>query len=122
MLCKRCYYVISVQLYFLTITFLKKEILSFIQMDRFDEFIETKLDKTDFSVQGQLAVAKLGLLHAKVEPHFLCNTRGSVKYLIKSDPLRAEEMLDNLILYLRHSLPRIEGSLSTMSEELARAR
>ena len=72
--------------------------------------------------EKELAVAKLGLLHAKVEPHFLCNTRGSVKYLIKSDPLRAEEMLDNLILYLRHSLPRIEGSLSTMSEELARAR
>ena len=72
--------------------------------------------------EKELAVAKLGLLHAKVEPHFLCNTRGSVKYLIKSDPLRAEEMLDNLVLYLRHSLPRIEDSLSTLSEELARAR
>ena len=72
--------------------------------------------------EKELAVAKLGLLHAQVEPHFLYNTLGSAKYLIKSDPVRAEEMLDNLILYLRHSLPRTEDSLSTLSEELERAR
>ena len=72
--------------------------------------------------EKELAVAKLGLLHAQVEPHFLYNTLGSAKYLIKSDPVKAEEMLDNLILYLRHSLPRTEDSLSTLSEELERAR
>ncbi|MEQ1516722.1 MAG: histidine kinase [Usitatibacteraceae bacterium] len=71
--------------------------------------------------EKELAVAKLGLLHAQVEPHFLYNTLGSAKYLIKSDPARAEEMLDNLILYLRHSLPRTEDSLSTLGEELERA-
>ncbi len=72
--------------------------------------------------EKELAVAKLGLLHAQVEPHFLYNTLGSAKYLIKSDPVRAEEMLDNLILYLRHSLPRTEDSLSTIADELERAR
>ena len=72
--------------------------------------------------EKELAVAKLGLLHAQVEPHFLYNTLGSAKYLISSDPVRAEEMLDNLILYLRHSLPRTEGSLSTIADELERAR
>ena len=72
--------------------------------------------------EKELAVAKLGLLHAQVEPHFLYNTLGSTKYLIKSDPVRAEEMLDNLILYLRHSLPRTEDSLSTIADELERAR
>ncbi|MEO8384427.1 MAG: histidine kinase [Betaproteobacteria bacterium] len=72
--------------------------------------------------EKELAVAKLGLLHAQVEPHFLYNTLGSAKYLIKSDPVRAEEMLDNLILYLRHSLPRTEDTLSTIADELERAR
>lgn len=72
--------------------------------------------------EKELAVAKLGLLHAQVEPHFLYNTLGSAKYLIKSDPVRAEEMLDNLILYLRHSLPRTGDSLSTLGDELERAR
>jgi len=72
--------------------------------------------------EKELAVAKLNLLHAQVEPHFLYNTLGSAKYLIGSDPVRAEAMLDNLILYLRHSLPRGEDSLSTLREEVERTR
>lgn len=72
--------------------------------------------------EKELAVAKLSLLHAQVEPHFLYNTLGSAKYLIGSDPVRAESMLDNLILYLRHSLPRSEDAPSTLGEEVERTR
>lgn len=72
--------------------------------------------------EKELAVAKLNLLHAQVEPHFLYNTLGSAKYLIGSDPVRAEAMLDNLILYLRHSLPRSEDAASTLGEEVERTR
>lgn len=72
--------------------------------------------------EKELAVAKLNLLHAQVEPHFLYNTLGSAKYLISSDPTRAEAMLDNLILYLRHSLPRGEDAPSTLGEEVERTR
>jgi hypothetical protein len=72
--------------------------------------------------EKELAVAKLRLLHAQVEPHFLYNTLGSAKYLVRSDPARAERIIDNLILYLRHSLPRIDDALSTLGDELERAR
>lgn len=72
--------------------------------------------------EKELAVARLGLLHAQVEPHFLYNTLGSAKYLIQSDPARAEAMLDNLILYLRNSLPRTDDEGSTLGQEVARAR
>lgn len=72
--------------------------------------------------EKELAVAKLNLLHAQVEPHFLYNTLGSAKYLISSDPVSAEAMLDNLILYLRHSLPRSEDAASTLGEEVERTR
>lgn len=72
--------------------------------------------------EKELAVAKLNLLHAQVEPHFLYNTLGSAKYLISSDPVSAEAMLDNLILYLRHSLPRSEDTASTLGEEVERTR
>ena len=41
---------------------------------------------------------------------------------MRSDPARAEQIIDNLILYLRHSLPRVENSLSTLGEELERVR
>lgn len=73
-------------------------------------------------VEKELAVARLNLLHAQVEPHFLYNTLASAQYLARNDPLRAEEMLGHLIQYLRHSLPRAEESLSTLGVELERAR
>jgi hypothetical protein len=72
--------------------------------------------------EKELAVAKLSLLHAQVEPHFLYNTLASAQLLTRSDPARADEMLGNLIMYLRHSLPRTEDALSTLGVELERAR
>ena len=72
--------------------------------------------------EKELAIAKLSLLHAQVEPHFLYNTLGSAKYLVRSDPERAEQIIDNLILYLRHSLPRVDNSLATLGEEVERVR
>lgn len=72
--------------------------------------------------EKELTVAKLSLLHAQVEPHFLYNTLASAQLLTRSDPARADEMLGNLIMYLRHSLPRTEDVASTLGEELARAR
>jgi signal transduction histidine kinase len=76
----------------------------------------------DTATEKELAVARLSLLHAQVEPHFLYNTLASAQYLTRSDPPRADEMLGNLITYLRHSLPRTDDSLSTLGEELERAR
>jgi signal transduction histidine kinase len=76
---------------------------------------ETRSDK-------ELAVAKLSLLHAQVEPHFLYNTLASAQILTRSDPVRADQMLGHLITYLRNSLPRTEESFSTLGEELERAR
>ncbi|RJG14941.1 sensor histidine kinase [Massilia cavernae] len=72
--------------------------------------------------EKELTVAKLSLLHAQVEPHFLYNTLASAQILTRSDPARADQMLGNLISYLRHSLPRTEDTPSTLGEELARAR
>jgi hypothetical protein len=70
----------------------------------------------------ELAVAKLNLLHAQVEPHFLYNTLANAQYLTRTDPSRADEMLGNLILYLRHSLPSTGDTLSTLGAEVERAR
>jgi len=69
-----------------------------------------------------LALAKLRLLQAQVEPHFLYNSLASVQILTRSDPARADQMLGHLITYLRYSLPRTEEALSTLGEELERTR
>ena len=73
------------------------------------------------ATEKELTVAKLSLLHAQVEPHFLYNTLASAQYLTRSDPARADEMLGYLITYLRTSVPRAEDSLATLGEELERA-
>ncbi|HJW45545.1 MAG TPA: histidine kinase, partial [Lysobacter sp.] len=61
---------------------------------------------TQTATEKELTVAKLNLLHAQVEPHFLYNTLASAQYLTRTDPQRADEMLGHLIQYLRRSLPR----------------
>ena len=58
------------------------------------------------ATEKELAVAKLCLLHAQVEPHFLYNTLASAQFLTRSDPARADQMLGHLIVYLRHSMPQ----------------
>ena len=72
------------------------------------------------ATEKELTVAKLSLLHAQVEPHFLYNTLASAQLLTRTDPARADQMLGNLIMYLRHSLPRTEDSLSCIGAELER--
>lgn len=69
----------------------------------------------------ELSEAKLSLLHAQVEPHFLYNTLASAQQLTRSDPERADAMLGHLISYLRRSLPRNLDGQSTLGEELERA-
>ena len=78
------------------------------------------LSVEETATEKELTVAKLSLLHAQVEPHFLYNTLASAQLLTRSDPERADQMLGNLIMYLRHSLPRTEDSLSSIGAELER--
>jgi len=70
--------------------------------------------------EKELSVARLNLLHAQVEPHFLYNTLANAQVLTRSDPARAEQMLGHLIQYLRSSLPGIDQSVSTLGQELER--
>ncbi|WP_426197321.1 sensor histidine kinase [Massilia sp. DWR3-1-1] len=79
------------------------------------------LSAAESATEKALTVAKLSLLHAQVEPHFLYNTLASAQILTRSDPARADAMLGNLITYLRHSLPRTGDDLSTLGVELERA-
>ncbi|MHA6204152.1 sensor histidine kinase [Dyella soli] len=81
-----------------------------------------KLRATQSESEKERTVARLNLLHAQVEPHFLYNTLASAQYLTRSDPAQADQMLGHLIHYLRHSLPLTEDALSTLGDELERTR
>lgn len=72
--------------------------------------------------EKELSEARLGLLSAQVEPHFLYNTLASAQVLVRTDPARADEMLGNLISYLRHSLPKADEQMSDLGAEMTRTK
>ena len=62
--------------------------------------------------------ARLRLLQAQVEPHFLFNTLANVRELVDSGSPQASAVLANLIAYLRAAVPRLQGVATTMAQEL----
>lgn len=67
--------------------------------------------------QGE-AMARLALLQAQIEPHFLFNTLANVQSMIEREPRTAAEMLEHLNRYLRASLSRTRTTNSTCEEEI----
>lgn len=70
------------------------------------------------AMERQLVQARLQVLQAQVEPHFLFNTLGAIDYLIETDPRRASQMQKALITYLRGALPQMRQETSTLGREL----
>ncbi len=79
--------------------------------------MEAEFDAARSREQQQLLGAKLQLLQAQVEPHFLFNTLANVQHLTNTDPPRASLMLGSLIRYLRASLPEMREQTSTLARE-----
>ncbi len=66
----------------------------------------------------QLAEARLTLMRAQVEPHFLFNTLAHVQALQEIDPPQASTMLERLISYLRAAMPSMRETKSTLGREV----
>jgi LytS/YehU family sensor histidine kinase len=64
------------------------------------------------SLQRQVAEAKMQMMQAQIEPHFLFNTLASVEHLIETDPPRASAMQRSLIQYLRAVIPQVRENAS----------
>lgn len=65
------------------------------------------------------AQARLRLLQAQIEPHFLFNTLANLQALIAVDPKRAQVMLGHLDGYLRATLATTRNDTGTLAEEFA---
>ena len=65
-------------------------------------------------------LARLTLLQSQLEPHMLFNTLANLRALIGTDPLRAQEMLDRLIAFLRATLAASRLAEHPLSDEFAR--
>jgi len=73
------------------------------------------------SLERELAEARLSVMQAQVEPHFLFNTLANVRRLFVTDPEAARSMLQHLSRYLGAMLPRMRRSDSTLGHEMALA-
>jgi LytS/YehU family sensor histidine kinase len=69
----------------------------------------------------ELAEARMQVMQAQVEPHFLFNTLANVRRLFQTDPPAARAMLEHLSRYLSAMLPRMRSRQSTLGQELALA-
>ncbi len=70
------------------------------------------------SLKRQVSEAKMQMMQAQVEPHFLFNTLASIDHLIETDPPRASIMQKNLIQYLRAALPQMRENATDLGREV----
>jgi len=62
--------------------------------------------------------AQLEMLRNQLSPHFLFNALNSMSVLIREDPARAEQMLDELSEFLRYSLASTKAQEATLADEV----
>jgi signal transduction histidine kinase len=61
--------------------------------------------------------ARLTVLQAQIEPHFLFNTLANVRRLCEVDSEQGRQMLGSLLDYLRAALPAMRRSSTALAEE-----
>ena len=70
------------------------------------------------TLQRQAADARLQLMTAQIEPHFLLNTLANVQQLVESGSPRAAPVFRSLIAYLRAAMPQLhQPAPATLDDE-----
>jgi two-component sensor histidine kinase len=70
------------------------------------------------TLERQAADARLHLLTAQIQPHFLLNTLANVQELVESGSPRAAPVFRSLIDYLRAAVPHLQQEGATLADEV----
>ncbi|HTY48580.1 MAG TPA: histidine kinase [Steroidobacteraceae bacterium] len=81
-----------------------------------DALARAQIDRT--GLDAELRRARLQLLRAQIEPHFLFNTLSVVRALARSDRPATVEMLGNLMRYFQAALPCMRASEAPLRQEM----
>jgi len=73
-------------------------------------------------LERQALDARMRLLQAQVQPHFLFNTLANVQALVDTGSPEASQVLGKLVAYLRAAVPRLDDASSTIGDEVTLAR
>lgn len=68
-------------------------------------------------LERQAADARLKLLTAQIQPHFLLNTLANVQVLVESGSPRAAPLFRNLIAYLKAAVPQLQQDQCLLADE-----
>ena len=80
------------------------------------------LERKMREARSHASEAQLKLLQSQLEPHMLFNTLANLRVLIGIDPVRAQQMLDHMIAYLRATLNASRATTHTLQAEFDRLR
>ena len=110
---------------FMTFTFLGMLVAPWTALAALLRQREAKVEKQaiDFELERsemarQALDARMRLLTAQAQPHFLFNTLANVQALVEASSPRAPKLLQSLTEYLRAAVPRLDGSANTLGQEL----
>ncbi len=67
---------------------------------------------------NQMMQARINMMEAQIEPHFLFNTLATVKRLYRTEPVDGAQVMGRLKAYLEAALPQIRHGLPTLASEL----
>lgn len=70
------------------------------------------------TLMRQSTDARLNLLQAQIEPHFLLNTLANVQELVESGSPQAGPVFKSLIAYLRATMPQLHQEGATLGQEV----
>ncbi len=82
----------------------------FIESDRAKQKVEF--------LQQELSQIKFEVLKSQINPHFMFNSLNVLSGLIKKDPSKAEQFIDEFSHIYRYVLEIIEQSVTTLGKEL----
>jgi len=68
-------------------------------------------------LEREVAGARLALLQAQVEPHFIFNALANVRRLMRTDTDAGRTLLTDLLRYLEEALPRLRDEHTTLGRE-----
>jgi len=86
----------------------------FRQITNASRILELERGELERQAQG----ARLRLLEAQIEPHFVFNTLANVRELVDAGSPQASHLLGSLIAYLRAAVPRLQQPNPTLAQEL----
>ena len=91
-------------------------------VEGFAELLSTQLALSELDRQAHLATeAEVRALQAQINPHFLFNTINTIAALIRTEPVRARELLREFAVFYRQTLENSEGPI-TLEQELEQTR